>query len=265
MAITRGNRANAADVIVGAGRLYFAEETSPGVYAGERYLGDSPGFTISASPEQVEVWSSDTELAEKIVSVTTQITRTASITLNEASLANLALFIVGDVSDETQTSAAATTEVFASVEEGLHYQLGIDDDHPAGVQSITLNEISDGAATTYVEGTDYEVDEAQGRIYIIPGGSIGSGPITVDYDVAAGTRERAVSASVATKRGRIRYIANNTTGTQRNVLIPLADVRPDGELAMKSRSESVTIGLSLEILKPDDGEAVTFYGNQVDS
>lgn len=116
-------------------------------------------------------------MREKDLDITSQIDRTASVTVDSLTRENMALFLVGDTNTINQTGTTVTDESI-TVQQGHWYQLGEDVSNPTGVREISGVDVQDDTDTiTYVENTDYELDLAKGRMYIIEGGSISNGDV----------------------------------------------------------------------------------------
>lgn len=242
----------AQNIVLGAGFLYFAEEDANGnTSRHERYMGDTPGFELAVSSQNLEVFSSDDPIAEKIRDITTQVNRSATITARNVSGANLALFLIGDVDSVSQGASSVTDESITGVKLEHWIQLGLTASDPIGARNVSNVVVTDSAGTTtYVEGTDYEVDLDEGALFIKKGGSITDGQdILVDYDKAAVSYERIItSATTGAKKGRLRYRAANTEGENRSLVIPRAVVRPDGTISWKSRDtvQQITYAVGFE-------------------
>ena len=85
-----------ANIVLGAGRIYFELENANGVLAGgERYIAETPGFSITVTPEVLEDWSSDGRIAEKLLDITTQVNRGGTLTVKDVDISNIALFVAG--------------------------------------------------------------------------------------------------------------------------------------------------------------------------
>lgn len=247
--------------VLGAGKLYFAPQNTDGTYEGDRYLGDTPGFSITIESEKSELWDSDGPTAEQVGTVTTKITRTAALTVKDISADNLALFIGGEKSTVTQSNTPVTGEsvgAAATLVADRSYQLGISTANPVGVRGISSVAIKKGA-TTYVLDTDYELDTDLGRIRVLSTGALaGQSGVTADYTPANNSRTRVSTADVASKRGRLTYIARNSSGANKDLVGPLVDLRPSGELAWKSRDTWQEMGFDLEFLKADTSTAAIY-------
>lgn len=256
-------------IVLGAGRLYFARQAADGSLGGEIELGDTPGFGITIDSQGVEVWDSDEAEQQKLAEPTARVDRSASITTQNVSMENLAIFLRGDASELSQSSDTVLAEPIAGVQPGRWYQLGQDDDNPTGVRSVSAVVVSDGDVTTYdavdADGVgDYVVDAARGRIYIMPGGAIAADDdIEVDYEVAATTRDHLLTSTTGPVRGALRYIADDTEGPNRDLYAPLTEIRANGEMALKSRQQNTQIQLQAVFLKGADRAALYLDGQAV--
>lgn len=244
--------------VLGAGRLYFDPLIS-GVYEGERYLGQSPGFSLAADTERIQLFSSDGPTAEKLEDVVTQINRSASLILDEVSLENLELFLAGSTAASSQSAGTVTAEDInggEGVKQGRWYQIGVTTTFPTGARSISAVAVKDGGVAVTAAG-NYELDLTLGRIYITPGGAITNGDtLTIDYTKAAVSWDMVSSGDTASRQGRLRYIEDATRGANRDFYMPKVDLAPSGEYAVKSRSEFAQLNFTLEVLTPETGEAI---------
>lgn len=226
---------------LGKGEVYFDQGN------GERYLGNTTEFNITIESENLDHYDSDNGVKTKDDSVVLQITRNGTLTTDNMSKENLALFFLGDISTVTQTSTPVVAEALNGVVKGYFYQLGKTTANPQGVRNVSAVAVKKGG-TTYVANTDYVLDAALGRIQILETGSIAANDnLTVDYTPAANTRERISTNSSASLTGSLRFVAKNPKGTQRDFVIPKVTLRPTGDFVLKgedwqSASFSVEIG-----------------------
>jgi hypothetical protein len=250
--------------VLGAGKVFFDPFDANGALTGERYLGDTPGFQLTVNTTNQDLWTSDQPIAERAEFVATQLTRQASITCRNISMENLALFLIGDVAEHSQSSGSVTAEPH-TVKTDRWYQLGQDSSNPTGVRDVTSVTVVDaGSTTTYTEGTDYELDAALGRIRPIPGGGItDDADIEVDYDTNQTTWDRITSNALGTQDGALRFIADNTAGPNRDLYAQKVRLNPDGDFAMKSRDNWQELAFMTEFLTPDTGAAVYLDGQPV--
>lgn len=254
---------------LGRGELYFARFL-PGTSTpeGERYLGNSPEFNLTISEEKLDHFSSDRGVREKDDSISLQVDRTGSFTTDDIDVENLALFFFGDTSTVTVTGATITNEVINNVEKGLFYQLGVTNANPSGARDLdvhtagppALNVIVTNTAgtTTYAEGTDYTIDMALGRLYIMPTGTINVTTLHVDYRTKSHSRARVISGSTPVE-GQMRFVAKNPKGQNFDYFFPKVIISPNGDFALKG-DEWQTIPFNLEVVKLDGKEAIYVDG-----
>lgn len=226
------------DYVYGRGKIYLGRETTFDQFAtvGERYVGNSPGFTLNVESTSLDHFGSDGGINELDASVTTQVNRSGTVTFDDISPDNLLLFFLGSKATINQSATAVVGEAHNAVLPGLFYQLGASATNPQGVRnvgSVTVTNDVQATPTSYVEGDDYEIDVLTGRIYIVPGGAIVAATnLLVGYTPVVSTRDRVISGSSPIK-GRLRYIEDNPAGTNRTLLLPLVEIAPNGDLDLK--------------------------------
>lgn len=259
---------------LGKGELYFAlKDPVTGQLHGERYLGNTPEFNLTFESEDLEHFSSDRGIKELDKSVILQITRSGSLTTDNVSPKNVALFFFGSTDALTVAQATKTDEVIGSaalgVEVGMFYQLGQTALNPTGSRKI----IYPGAAgtafslkkgtTELVLGVDYLLNAELGRIEFLSGGAVVDGDKTIKatYTVAASTRTRIISGS-APVEGALRFIAYNPVGDNVDYYLPSISLSPNGDYALKGE-EWQQIPMKVKVLKPANGEALYAEGRAV--
>ena len=238
-----------ADIVLGSGKIYFEQEDANGALgAGERYLAETPGFSLSVSPDVLEDWSSDGKIAEKLLDITTRVNRGGTLMLKDALIDNIALFVAGGVATVTQTATPVTDEAFTAVVADRWYQLGRSLSNPTGVRNVSSVTITGAGGTpTYVLDTDYELDAALARFRPIAGGDLAGNDALVDYTPAANSRSRITSDQLGPKVGALRFVADNTAGANKDVWIPRVQLAPDGDLAFKSRDTVMQMQFQMRI------------------
>ncbi len=235
---------------LGRGRLYFDRFTPSQVAAGisaatrgegERYFGNTPEFSMAASEETLDHFDSDQGVRVKDDSVSLQLDRTGSFTTDNISKDNLALYFLSDGAvNVTQVAAVAVTFEIVGARPGFFYQVGAGVNLPSGVRNISNVSVDKGVgyATDVLAATNWEIDEATGRIYILPGSAAipdnaGAGTnIQVTYDLGATTREQIVSKSNSIY-GSLRFVADNPKGKNRDYYFPYVKLSPDGDYNLK--------------------------------
>lgn len=238
-----------ADIVLGAGKIYFELENASGVLAGgERYLAETPGFAVSVAPETLEDWSSDGKIAEKLLDITTRVNRGGTLTLKDVSADNVALFLAGAKTTVAQSNTPVVDEARTGYKDRWT-QLGASLSNPTGVRNVSSVVITGvGGTPTYSATTDYELDAVMGRFRPLPGGTITDGlALLVDYTPAAENRDRVTTDQLGPKVGALRFIADNTAGPNRDLYIPKVQLAPDGELAWKSRDTVMQMQFQLRI------------------
>jgi len=248
-----------SDIVLGAGKLYFAEDDVTGAMTDDfRYLGDSPSFGLTVETEKLEIYDSDSAVAELCVSITKSINRTGSTTLRSMNMENLSMFLMGGVTSQTQTGTSVTDEAIAAVQQGYYYQIG----GLYGVKDISAVSVTGTAGTpTYTLTDDYTVDLATGMLYIVPGGAIADDTdIEVDYTTSAATYERMTTNADGAKTGVLKYIENNTTGPDKVWIMPLVELSANGEVALKSRDDPAELPMTITVNKRTGYEAIYVNG-----
>lgn len=240
----------AQKIIVGAGHLYFAPNDANGEPQGERYIGDTPGFQLTANTENVQVYSSDGPIAELLEDVTTQVTREGSVTVQHGSIENMAIWLIATAGTHDQTADTVTDETIDSIEPGVWYQIGETADDYRGVRNVTnvvVNKTPSGTPEELTLGTDYDLEAGTARIYIRPDSpNVSEGDeVGWDYETQEESWETAVTHETGPVRGKLRYVAANSRGPNRDVLVPSAEMSPTGSLALKSRTEAVQMEYNL--------------------
>lgn len=246
---------------LGRGELHFAMykpgTTTPG---GERYLGNSPELSYSATQETLDHYGSDRGVRVKDASVILQQDYAGALSLDDIDMKNLAMFFLGDAATLTVASRTVTGESIVGVELGLSYQLGTSSADPAGVRQVSAVTLSKagGTPTPLVAGTDYVIDPVRGRFTLLESATnVADGDtITAGYTVEASTRDQVISKS-KTIEGALRYIANNPTGGGKNIdfFMPWVKLTPNGDFNIKGDDWQV-LPFTIEILKKGAFEAI---------
>ena len=186
-----------AQRLIPGGKIYFDLFNAALEKTGERYLGLTPGFTISIASDKIQSYSAENGLQELDDETLVKITRTGKLTVRQISMENLGMFLVGQASTASQASGSVTNEAI-DVLADRYYQLGATVANPSGVRSVsavTLTTATVAAAATstaYVVGD--QVEPASSPLYIYQcitagtsGGSAPTWPTTVGATVTDGT------------------------------------------------------------------------------
>lgn len=179
------------------GKLFFDAFDAAGNKSGERYLGLTPGFTLTLASETIQSYSSENGLRELDDETLITVTRTGQITCRQISLENLALFLAGASATAAQASGAVTGE-HQKVRPDRHIQLGATVANPSGVREVTSvtavgRTASDwAAATAYAVGARVKATASPTHIFVCTvagtsGGSAPTWPTAIDSTVSDGT------------------------------------------------------------------------------
>lgn len=242
--------ADVKNYVLGRGEIYFAPfNTGTQTPGGERYLGNTTEFNLTIESDKLDHFSSDRGVRTKDDSALLELNRTGSLTTDNISEENAALFVLGDTQTVTQTSTPVTNENLGTLEADRYYQLGVSQSNPVGVRgvsAVTVTADPSGAATAAVLDTDYTLDADLGRIYVIAGGVLDGEEAEVDYTPTANSRTRVVTNASATVEGRLTFIAYNAKGKQKDVVIPYAILSPAGDWSLKG-DDWQQLGFDLEV------------------
>lgn len=244
------------------GRVYFDRFDAAGLPTGEIALGNCPGFTFTADTEKAEHFSSETGLSEKDAALIVRVNRTGSLTCDNFSTDNLALFVSGSTETQTQSAGAVADEPH-TVTPGRIYQLGTSNTAPAGVRNVSAVTVkSADGLTTYVLGTDYALDLDMGRLQILATSTIPvATPIEVSYTTTAKSWTRVKSGATAEVSGSLRVVADNASGTNRDWFMPKVTLTPSGDLpVIQEGTDFTTMEFGVEVLKSANREALYIDG-----
>ncbi len=244
-------------IVLGAGEVYIARTGAPG----ERYVGDTPGASLSVELEETTIFASDGPQTDRRLLDIQKPRRTFNVTLQDISAANVALWLSG--TESTTPGSAVSDELYPAVAVGYWYQFG----GGAGVPAVAASAAVSGkagksgsSAISHIDpvgsiqsDTEIAVDYEKGRFKVLKKTALGkdadSGPIRLSYTPVA--RSRVVSGIDAVY-GAVRYLERAATAgaSGRNVYIPRARIVASGQWELKSREQPQRMELSCEV----DGE-----------
>lgn len=183
--------------LIPGGKIYFDAFNAAGAKSGERYLGLTPGFTLSISSDKIESYSAEAGLQQLDDQTLVKITRSGKLTVRQISMENLGMFLAGTSSVPAQSSGAVSNEA-VSVLADRYYQLGAATSNPSGVRSVSSVSVATASVATAAVSTVYalgaQVKPASSPLYIYQattagtsGGSAPTWPTTVGTTVTDGT------------------------------------------------------------------------------
>jgi hypothetical protein len=237
------------DLVLGRGRVYFdrfADGTT--TKTGERFLGNCPQFQLAGNTTKLDHYGSTTGLKQKDKTVALQIDLSGTIQTDNMNLDNLSLWFQGTNSKVTFVGGAPLTDTIVGTLGGTYLQLGVTPAVPQGLRNVSAVSVKVGA-TTAVLGTDYELDAAKGRIYIIPGSTVipDASTVTVTYTPGANNNNQVVSSGKQIM-GALRFIADNPVGVNKDFYFPYVNLTSNGNLDLIADTWQ-TGSFSVDVLK----------------
>jgi len=258
------------NIVLGAGEIYFDRQDADGNYTGERYLGDSVGATLSLATERTTIQSGDGAVAQDLVDIVRSVSRTMGFTLRDSSIANWALFLIGDEETETIAADAAIAEhSLGALKVGRWAQVGRTSTRPNGVGAINKTGFvaKDGNTAIAANTIHYSdesgdpgaddkllVDLKTGRVQAL---SADIGNLKVACTAVGRKISRAKATADARRlEGALRYLEDDpTAGKGRSVYVRKCNLAPGGEAALKSRDTEQQLAFTASVQDPtDDGD-----------
>ena len=276
--MSRARNRHTNNTVIGAGEC-FIELLDADATKGERYLGDTPSGVLRIETEDTTVIAGDGPTPRTLARVVSNITRAFEVNLQDLSIENLALFVLGESDTKTYTEkTVAQADGKMIVKQGHWYQLGPSADETVSVGDVVkvLNCKVHSASTGGTEYTcteasggqvgevgDYTLDTETGRLYIEPGKRISDGnTIYVSYTLVAQTLKTVVASAGKQIKAAFRYVEDAAQGRGNNYYAPVTLIRPEGDMALKNRTAAQSLTLNIEVLQPADGALAPLYINQ---
>ena len=251
-----------SNYVLGRGRLFFSTfATGTLTPVGEMFIGNCPSININITSETLDHMSSTGGVREIDDSATVSTTRNGTFTTDDVDAENLALFFFGTVGTVSSTSGSVTGEALGPVLKNRFYQLGATAQNPTGVRNVSAVTLTGvGGTPTFVNGTDYRVDLALGRIEIIPAGAIANNTaVLANYTRSVNSREQVISGNRPIT-GALRFIADNPKGANRDFYMPYVELSPNGDFAVITDTDWQQLPFNIKILKPPTAAALYIDG-----
>ncbi len=117
--------------------------------------------------------------------------------------------------------------------------------------SLLIQDATD--TTTYVAGTDYEIDttlkdDVIGRVKILSGSIVEGDVLHVTYEHGTATYTEIKAFASTTLEGQVRFISDNPVGTNSELNIWNVSLSPDGDTSMIGEDWS-TLGFTGKVLR----------------
>jgi len=277
MTVARTNHID--NIVLGNGEIYIDVLDDDGNLQGERYLGDSIGATISIATERTTIQSGDGAVARDVADVVRSVSRTMGFTLHDSSIANWALFLIGEEAVGQAARSAdgseVTDEPIGALKKGRSFQLGRTDSNPMGVgkvKSVSAKEGNSAIASANVETSASSVDgssmllvdEENGRVTALAD----LANLKVTYTPAAGTKARMQAKGTATASQilcALRYLEDDpAAGKGRHAYIRKCNLVPGGESALKGRDTEQQMAFTATVQDPGGSTpAIVIDGEEV--
>lgn len=260
--------AQTTNYTLGRGKLYVnlfngsANDTT-----GERYIGNTPEFSIQIEYETLDHLNSDQGIREKDDSALLEVNRTINFITDNIAEENLALFLLGQIDEITQAATPVVGESLGNVNQDRYYQIGATTANPGGYRNISALTVTldpGGTPAVLTLDTDYTIDLAKGRIYFTEAnaGIDGATEVQVDYTPGASTRKRVKTGASSTVEASLRFVAETSKGNNNDYFFPSVFIRPNGDLSLKG-DDWQQISLTAEVSKLSTQEAIYMDGQPI--
>lgn len=220
---------NAANLSVGAGKIYFDRfDASTGARTGYRFLGECSSLNVTpAEDETRELYSSAAAARPLLKRIVIRRKVTFHVVLREFTKENLALALMAEEAEYTQTATPITGEILSTAPIADRF-------YKAAKRLMTSVVVKRGAATL-VLNTDYKITNAEaGVIYLITG--TGTGNLTIDYTptlLSAGAgRSWVKGAKSSFIEGGLLYLPDPTTGPKWETEVWKLSISPEEDFAL---------------------------------
>ncbi|MBF0607692.1 MAG: hypothetical protein HQL61_09115 [Magnetococcales bacterium] len=225
---------------IGRGKLLFRPIDTDGW----RDLGNAPDFSVATKTDKIDHFSSRQGLSVKDKQIVLKQEATGKFKLEELSVDNLLMFIMG--AKATMTSQVSGTLTASNVTALLGKWVFVG---KRELSSVVVKDSTD--ATTYTEGTDYEVDGKTGMLYCKETGTIvdlATLHVSATYDAID---VDVVSAGTATTiTGSLLFLGNPATGIVLDVE-GHGSLTPEGDLSLIG-DKWTELGFTFEFLTHPD-------------
>lgn len=219
-----------AQSFLGSGDLYFDRLTAAGVQQGYKIAGACTRFQIFTESETKEqTGRGRTTYGQVIASATLPGKTTVSVTLDQLDAENLALAFLGSDQAYTQTAATDATGTLTAIAD-RYAEIGAEQ-----ISNLVVKDATD--TTTYVDGTDYEVNSRLGLLKVLSTGAIADGAtLNLTYDKAAISARQITGSTDSIIRVRMVLDGKNHVDGS-NVKVTVYDARLKPTTAIDFLSE----------------------------
>lgn len=264
--IDNTGRPSSDNLLLGRGAVFVSDLASSGRPLGFRHLGNCPGVQIELNSESLEHFDTRQQVRTLDTEIILEVGARVSITLDEFTAQNVALWSLGSVHDAPYTNPAGggvACRIYADasnpIEAGRWYDIydptlssGDADGRVYDIENGQVTSVTNsGGGTTYTATTDYLIDQTMGRLFV-PFGSAMVGQTAapvVNLAAPSGTVYdiQEVRGLVQTSRSVAIKVISRNGNSQRQVELNLWSVKlkPTG---------------TVELINPDNFAELTVEG-----
>ena len=237
--------ASTDNLMLGGGELFFAKKKSDGSFDDFRYFGLTDSLSVNLSTDTLEHINTEGDTPTTDMELEKKKTITMSVETSEISQAMIARFFKGSEDTVTQVAGTVTAEAH-TVSPGGIYNLS-----KIKVSSVVVK--SAGGGTTYAEGTDYAVKDAEaGVIEILSGGAISDGTaVEIDFSYADATYTIVQAGTQTAIEGKLKFISAPAVGPKREWNFHKISIIPSGDMALKAADDWAKASFEIKVLKDD--------------
>jgi len=226
------------NLYLGAGSVYFDRFDSSGESTGLRHLGNVDTFEISMTVETSEKKNAMDGTKSTYAEVITGMTAELSATLTEYVPENVALAIMGEAAQFTQTATQTVTDRdFGPVDANVKFDMW----YEVGALNPTVTTVKQGVATLNADAWELKAETGMIRLkseYSGAGAAQEGTALSWSGSIPAitGSQDKFVVQAMTTGsvKGRIRYISadNQNQGPRVMVDIWSCGLNPDGAFGL---------------------------------
>lgn len=239
------------DSFLGGGDLYIDRLTDAGVSQGAKLGGNCTQFALIPESEIKEQTGKGRDNYGQVIASATLPGKTSiKLTLNQLDAENLAIAFLGSVTAASQASGTLSAAEVTAIQDRW-VEIGKEQ-----LSNVVVQDSTD--TTTYVLGTDYELNARLGLIKVLSTGSIGNGDtLHISASYAEVNYQKITGADSPIIRTRLMLDGKNyVNGRNCKVVVKDARLKPTTEVDFLSDD---FLPLELEgVCEIPDGESTPF-------
>lgn len=243
---------------IGAGKVFLAHNADASF--GERYLGSSPGFSMSLDVETLTVHRSQNGVVMPDTIEVLRMSSGCALSLDNVSRDNLMLFMMSSRAEVQESSSQQSKTIRLA---------------PGNVYDMEASALRDVTATSEGQPFDlaaFEIDGEVGLIRVKEDADIYYGQVVIVSFIGDGVSYLNSGGPITPYKGSLRFVEDNTAGENRVLFIPSLALYPDSELDLKAsswrtlvlRAEVTSMPVWIDRGPKDDyhiGEGTEDFGN----